>query len=72
MTLENVEVNDVIHTLREVAAGTDKNAIYNPQDTVENNLIKGAGNYVTDVMEEEQTMRFQVMPVLTACPNHVS
>jgi hypothetical protein len=46
--------------------------MYNAQDTVENNLIKGTGHYVPDDMEEAQTMRFQVMSVLTACPTHVS
>ena len=46
--------------------------MYNPQDTVENNLIKGIGHYVPDDMDEVQTMRFQVMSVLTACPIHVS
>ena len=55
-----------------VAAGTDINAMYNAQDTVENNLIKGTGHYVPYDMEEAQTMRFQVMSVLTACPTHVS
>ena len=72
MTLEDLEVSDVIQTLRGVAAGTDINAVYNPQDTVENNLIKGTGHYVPDDMDEAQTMRFQVMSVLTACPHHVS
>ena len=45
--------------------------MYNHQDTVENNLIKGTGFYVPGYMEEAQTMRFQVMSVLTACPHHV-
>ena len=30
-----------------------------PQDTVENNLMKGTGNYVPDNVEEVQTMRFR-------------
>ena len=72
MTLEDLEVNDVIQTLRGVAAGMDINAMYNPQDTVENILIKVPGHYVPDDMDEAQTMRFQVMSVLTACQNHVS
>ena len=38
--------------------GTDMNAMYNTQDTVENNLIKGAGHYVPDNMEEAQMIRF--------------
>ena len=46
--------------------------MYNPPDTVENNLITGTGHYVPDDMDEAQTMRFQVMSVLTACPHHVS
>ena len=46
--------------------------MYNPPDTVENNLITGTGHYVPDDMDEAQTMRFQVMSVLTAYPNHVS
>jgi len=46
--------------------------MYNPQDTAENDLIKETGSYVPDNMEEAQTMRFQVMSVLTACPHHVS
>ena len=46
--------------------------MYNPQDTVENNLIKGTGYYVPDDMDEAQTMRFHVMSVLTACPIHMS
>ena len=29
-------------------------------------------SYVPDNMEEAQTMRYQVMSVLNACPNHVS
>ena len=71
VTLEDLEVSDVIQTLRGVAAGTDINAMYNPQDTVENNLIKGTGHYIPDDMDEAQTMRFQVMSVLTVCPIHV-
>ena len=35
VTLEDLEVSDAIQTLRGVAAGTDINAMYNPQDTVE-------------------------------------
>ena len=46
--------------------------MFNPQDTVENNLIKGTGPYVPNNMEEAQTMRYQVMSVLNACPHHVS
>ena len=38
--LEDLDT-DVIQTLRGVATWTDVNAMYNPQDTVENNLIKG-------------------------------
>ena len=72
VTLEDLEVSDVIQTLRGVAAGTDINAMYNAQDTVENNLIKGTGHYVPDDMDEAQTMRFQVMSVLTACSTRVS
>ena len=55
-----------------VAAGTDINTMYNPEDTVENNLIKGTGHYVPDDMDKTQTMRLQVMSLLTACPHHVS
>ena len=44
--------------------GIDINAMYNAQNTVENNLIKGTGHYVPDDMDEAQ-MRFQVMSVLT-------
>jgi hypothetical protein len=68
VSLEDLDITDVIQTLRGVAAGTDINAMYNPQDTVENNLIKRTGPYVPDNMEEAQTMR----SVLNACPNHVS
>ena len=39
VTLEDLEINDVIQTLRGVSSGTDINAMYNTQDTVENNLI---------------------------------
>ena len=46
--------------------------MYNPQDTVENNLIKGTGPHVPDNMAEAQTMRYQVMSVLNACPHHVA
>ena len=59
MTLEDLEVSDIIQTLQGVA-GTDINVMYNPQDTVENNLVKGSGHYVPDNMDEMQTMRFQV------------
>ena len=59
VSLEDLDITDVIHTLRGVAAGTDINAMYNPQDTVENNLIKGTGPYVPDNMEEAQTMRYR-------------
>ena len=71
VSLEDLDITDVIQTLRDVAAGTDINAIYNPQDTVENNIIKGTGPNVQDNMEEAQTMRYQVMSVLNArimCP----
>jgi len=70
VTLEDLEVSDVIQILQGIAAGTDINAMYNPKNTVENNVIKGTGYYVLD-MDEVQTMRFQVMSVLTACPIHV-
>ena len=46
--------------------------MYNPPDTVENNLITGIGHYVPDDLDEVQTMRFQVISVLTARPHHVS
>ena len=46
--------------------------MYNPQGTVENNLIKGTGPYVPDNLEEAQTMRYQVMSVLNACPHNVA
>jgi hypothetical protein len=48
------------------------NATYNTQDTVENSIIKGTGHHVPDNMEEAQTMRFQVMSILNACPHSVS
>ena len=41
------------------------NATNNAQDTVEKNLIKGAGPYVPGTIEEAQTMRLQVMSILT-------
>ena len=44
--------------------------MYKPQYTVENNLR--TGRYVSDDMDEAQMIRFQVMSVLTAHPNHVS
>ena len=44
-----------------VAIETDMNTIYNSQDTVESNLIKGTGHYVPDNLKEAQTMRFKVM-----------
>ena len=66
VSLEDLYITDVIQTLRGVAAGTDINAMYNPQDTVENNLIKGTRPYVPDNLKEAQTMRYQVMSVLNA------
>ena len=66
VSLEDLYITDVIQTLRGVVAGTDINAMYNPQDTVENNLIKGTGPSVPNNMEEAQTMRHQVMSVLNA------
>ena len=38
----------------------------------ENNLIKGTGPYVPGIRDKAQTMRFQVLSVLTACPHYVS
>ena len=67
----DLEVNDVIQTLRRVAAATEMKTMHNPQDTVENNLIKGTARYVPD-MEEAHAMWFEVMSVLTTCLNHVS
>ena len=61
VTLDELEISDVIQTLRGVAAGTDINTTYDTRDTVENNLIKGTGHYFPNNMEEAQTMRFQVM-----------
>jgi len=72
VSLQGLDITDVIQTLQGVAAETGINAMYNPQDTVENNLINGTGPYAVDNMEEAQTMPFQVMSVLTACPHHVS
>ena len=66
VTLDELEISDVIQTLRGVMAGADINVTYNTQDTVENNLIKGTGHYVPDNMEEARTMRFQVMSILNA------
>ena len=71
VTLDDLEVTDVIQTLRGVAAGYDINAMFCSQDTVDN-FINGTRHYVPDNMEEAQTMRFQVIPVLTACPHNVS
>ena len=34
VSLEDLDITDVIQTLRGVAAGTDINAMYNPQHTV--------------------------------------
>ena len=68
VSLEDLDITGVTQTLRGVSAGTDINAMYNPQDIVENNLIKGTGSYVPDNMEEAQTTLFQV----TDCPRHVS
>jgi len=72
VTLDELEISDVIKTLRGVAAGMDINVTYNTQDMVENNLIKGTRHYVPDNIEEAQTMRFQVMSLLNSCPNSVS
>ena len=72
VTLDELEISDVIQTLRGVTAGTDINETYNTQDTVENNLIKGTGHYVPDNIEEAQTIRFQVMSILNAHPHSVS
>ena len=69
--LDELEISDVIQTLRGVAAGTDINATYNTQDTVEINLIKGTEHYVPDNMEEAQTMRLQDMSILHVCPHSV-
>ena len=70
VSLEDLDITDVIQTLR--ASGPDINAMYDPQDTVENNLINGPGSLCSRQQEEAQTMRFQVMSVLTDCPHHVS
>ena len=63
VTLEDLEVPDVIQTLWGVAAGMDINTMYYPQDTVENNLRKEPVITFRN-MEEVQTMWFQVMSVL--------
>ena len=54
VALEDLEVSDVIQTLRGVVARTDINAMYNPQGTVENNLT---------YQIIFATMRFQVMSI---------
>jgi len=46
--------------------------MYNAQDAVDNNHIKGTGHYVPDNMEKAHTMRFQVISILTAYPPRVS
>ena len=47
--------------------------MYNPQDTVEHNLIKGTGHYVRDDINEAQTILFHRFGyVRTDSPNHVS
>ena len=65
VTLEDLEVNDVIQTLRGVSAGTDINAMYNPQDSNENNIIKGTGYYVPDdaVPGERISMSHEGRPI---------
>ena len=70
--LSDLNINDVIRLLRGVAEMTDKNATYNLEDTFENNLFKITGPYIPDNMEEAQTMRFQIMKLLKACPSYVT
>ena len=69
--LSNLDIKDVIRLLRGVAETTDNNATYNFEDTFENNLFKITG-FSPDNMEEVQTMRFQIMKLLKACPPSVT
>ena len=67
VSLEDLYITDVIQTLRGVATRTDINA---PRYCWKQ--PRGAEPYVTDNMEEAQTIRFQVMSVLTDYPHHMS
>ena len=51
---------------------TENNAMYNFEDTFENKLFKIMGAFVPDNMEEAQTMRFQILKLLKACPSSVT
>ena len=70
--LSDSDIKDVIRLLRGVNETTDNNATYNFEDTFETNLFKITGPFGPDNMEEAQTMRFQVMKLLIACPSSVT
>jgi len=70
--LSDLDIKDVIRLLRDVAKTTDNNTTYNFEDTFENNVFKITGAFVPDNMEEAQTMRFQIMKLLKACPSSVT
>ena len=53
-----------------VAETTKNHATYNFEDTFENNLFTITGPFVPDDMEGAQTMRFQIMKLLKACPTN--
>ena len=62
---------DVIRLFRGVVETTDNKATYNFDDTFKNNLFEITGTFVPDNMEDVQTMWFQIMKLLKACPSSV-
>ena len=61
--LKEMNIQDVISTLRSVAQTTDIDSAYNAKDTVEGNLSKKTGVFIPDSMDEANIMRSKVMEV---------
>jgi len=65
--IKNLPIQEVINTLRSVAHTTDKESVYNSEDTLEGNLTKRTGSVLSDSMDEANVMRAKVFEVYNAC-----
>ena len=67
--LHSLTVQEVINTLRSVAHTTDKQFVFNSEDTLQGNLTKRTGSVRPDSTDEANTMREKVY---NACSDEVN
>ena len=71
-------IQEVINTLRSVAQTTDKDSVYNSENTIEGSLSKKTGVFIPDEanimnssMDEANIMRSKVMEVFNSFSNDI-